>query len=97
MRISDKVVIIGVDIGGTKIKTGAVSPYGEILCDPVTIATEGTDDREKIFGRITSSIETAIKNSEVKINDIIGIGMGVTGPLDIESGIILECPQRWTK
>jgi glucokinase len=93
MKLSDKVAIIGVDVGGTKIKTGAVRPDGEILCEPFTIATGGNDDSEKIFGRITGSIETVIKNSGLKTTGIIGIGMGVTGPLDTEGGIILECPQ----
>lgn len=93
MRVSDKAVIIGVDVGGTKIKAGAVSPDGEILCEPVTISTGGNDESEKIYGRITGSIEEVIKNSGLKTTDITGIGMGVTGPLDIDRGIILECPQ----
>jgi glucokinase len=93
MRVSDKSAMIGVDIGGTKIKTGAVSPDGELLCEPDTIATGGNDGSEKIFGRITGSIDTVIKRSGLKKTDIIGIGMGVTGPLDIKRGLILECPQ----
>lgn len=93
MRVSDKSAIIGIDIGGTKIKTGAVRLDGELLCEPDTIATGGTDDSEKIFGRITGTIDTVIKRSGLKKTDIIGIGMGVTGPLDIKRGLILECPQ----
>lgn len=93
IKSSDKVGIIGVDVGGTKIKTGIVSPDGEILCDSVTIATGGNDAKEIISGRITGSIEKVIKNSGLKTNNMIGIGLGVTGPLDIEIGIILECPQ----
>lgn len=93
MRISDKSVIIGVDVGGTKIKTGAVQPDGNINCDPVTIDTGANDDAEKVFERISSSIETTIKNSGHETIEIIGIGMGVTGPLDPENGLILECPQ----
>ena len=93
MRVSDKSALIGVDIGGTKIKTGIVSPDGELLCEPDTIATGGDDESEKIFGRITNSIDTVIKRSGLKKPNIIGIGMGVTGPLDIKRGLILECPQ----
>lgn len=93
MSRSNKTVIIGVDVGGTKIKTGAVQPDGNILCEPVTIDTGANDDCEKIFERISYSVETTIKNSGLKPADIIGIGMGVTGPLDTASGTILECPQ----
>jgi glucokinase len=93
MKSSDKEVIIGVDVGGTKIQTGAIKPDGEILCEPVTVDTGGNDESEKILARITGSIEKVIKNSGLKPADIIGIGMGVTGPLDTASGTILECPQ----
>jgi glucokinase len=93
MNISDNEIIIGVDIGGTKIRTGAVSHAGEILGKPVTTATGGNDDSDVIFKRITGSIETVINSTDLKSFDITGIGLGVTGPLDIETGRILECPQ----
>jgi glucokinase len=93
MKLSKNAVIIGVDIGGTKIQAGAIKPDGEIFCEPVTIETGGNDKSEEIFGRITGSIEEVIKNSGSETTDIIGIGMGVTGPLDIVSGTVLECPQ----
>ena len=92
-KLSDKSIIIGVDVGGTKIQAGAIDPHGKILCEPVTIDTEGKDESEKIFARITDSIDKIIKNPVLKPADIIGIGMGVTGPLDTASGTILECPQ----
>lgn len=93
MKRSDWTAIIGVDVGGTKIRCGAIEPDGGILCEPVTISTGGEDDSENILARITYSIETVINNSDLKPTEIIGIGMGVTGPLDSENGIILECPQ----
>ena len=93
MKSTEKGVIIGVDFGGTKIQTGAIKPDGEILCEPVTVDTGGNDDSEKIFARITASIEKVIKKSGLKPAEIVGIGMGVTGPLDIVTGTILECPQ----
>jgi glucokinase len=92
-KLSDKSIIIGVDVGGTKIQAGAIDPHGKILCEPVTIDTEAKDESEKIFARITDSIDKIIKNPVLKPADIIGIGMGVTGPLDTASGTILECPQ----
>lgn len=42
---------------------------------------------------MTGTIESVIENSGLNNAEIIGIGMGVTGPLDIENGTILECPQ----
>ena len=93
MKVSDKAVIIGVDVGGTKIQAGIVNTDGRIIGEPVTFDTGGNDENEKIFGRISDSIEGVIKNSGINPADIIGIGMGVTGPLDTSTGVILECPQ----
>lgn len=93
MKRSERTAIIGVDVGGTKISTGAIKPDGKILCEPVTLPTGGNDDSEIILARITNSIEKVIHSSGLKTSEIIGIGMGVTGPLDSEEGIVLECPQ----
>jgi glucokinase len=93
IKSSDNKVIIGVDVGGTKIQTGAINPSGRILCEPLTIGTGGNDNSEIILSRITDSIESVIKDLMLRHTEILGIGMGVTGPLDNESGTILECPQ----
>lgn len=86
-------IIIGVDVGGTKIMTGAITESGQILCDPIKIPTGGDDEPEKIVGKIQDSIWKAIQNSGHSLSNVRGIGIGVTGPLDIKKGIILECPQ----
>jgi glucokinase len=84
-------LLLGVDVGGTKIMAGAVDSSGKVTGEPVTVATGGSDDKELIFGRIAEAIQTVI--SRTGTDRIKGIGMGVTGPLDIEKGLILECPQ----
>jgi glucokinase len=86
-------VIIGVDVGGTKIQAGAIRTDGRIIGEPLTVATGGYDGSEVIFGRIGGLIDKVIKNTGLKQSDLIGIGLGVTGPLDTSSGTILECPQ----
>jgi glucokinase len=93
MRLSKKSIIIGVDVGGTKIQAGAINQEGKIICEPVTIDTGGNDDSETIFARITRSVDMVIRTAGLQSEEIIGIGMGVTGPLDTETGTILECPQ----
>jgi glucokinase len=86
-------IIIGVDLGGTKIMTGAIDPEGNILGNPVKLLTGGSDQADEIVKRITGSVEKTIHILNCTINDIAGIGIGSTGPLDIDAGLILECPQ----
>lgn len=92
MNISDK-IIIGVDLGGTKIMTGAINGEGKVLSTPVKIATEGNDTVENILKRITGSVEKVMNDLQITAGNISGIGIGSTGPLDSETGQILECPQ----
>ena len=86
-------VFIGVDFGGTKILTGAMTSDGIVITEPIRVPTNGTDAANIIFKKITDSIEQTISKIDVKNFKISGIGMGVTGPISIKNGIILECPQ----
>jgi len=86
-------IIIGVDLGGTKIMTGAVTPEGKVVGAPVKVLTGSSDSKELIFRRITSSIEQTIASLGLSADEIEGIGIGSTGPLDLTTGTILECPQ----
>ena len=86
-------IFIGIDLGGTKIMTGAINSDGKVLGLPVKVATEGNDTAENIMKRITDSVDKVIRDLNLTINDVNGIGIGSTGPLDIKTGQILECPQ----
>jgi len=85
-------VAIGVDIGGTKIKTGLVRSGGQIIGESITIPTGASEQKEAIVGRIIESINYTLHIAQYENLDIQGIGMGVTGPLDIKNGKILQCP-----
>lgn len=86
-------IIIGVDLGGTKIMTGAINEKGEVLCEPVKVPTNGDGTCDEILKKITDSVEQVLHKINATPSEIEGIGIGSTGPLDIENGIILECPQ----
>ncbi len=86
-------IIIGIDLGGTKIMTGAIDTEGKVLGKPVKVLTNSNELAEQIVTRITQSVEQVLKQLNSTIDNVLGIGIGTTGPLDIEEGIILECPQ----
>jgi len=86
-------IFIGVDLGGTKIMTGAIDPEGHVLDTPVKVPTGAGDRAEKIVQRITDSIQKVLDSLGLTINKVAGIGIGSTGPVDRETGQILDCPQ----
>jgi ROK family transcriptional repressor len=89
----EKQIIIGVDLGGTKIMTGAINQDGKVLGTPVKVPTEGTQPKEVIFDKIVTSIEQVMADNGITTAELKGIGVGSTGPLDSNEGLILECPQ----
>ncbi|WP_026834577.1 ROK family glucokinase [Eubacterium xylanophilum] len=77
---------IGVDIGGTSIKMGLFSHIGELL-EKWEIPTNKEDEGSHILTDIAASIED--KRVE-KDGNIIGIGIGVPGPVT-DDGTVLKC------
>lgn len=73
--------------------TGAIDFEGKVLGSPVKVPTGGNDTADMIVGRITDSVEKTLASLNMRIQDVEGIGIGSTGPLDIDAGLILECPQ----
>ena len=72
---------------------GAVSPEGIPIGAPYKLPTGGSDPKEAVLARIFESIDGVIKQNNIKPEDIAGIGIGCTGPIDSKKGLILECPQ----
>ncbi|MBU0460696.1 MAG: ROK family protein [Nanoarchaeota archaeon] len=74
--------VIGVDVGGTKIKTGIVS--NNKIIRMITVKTGTT--KEIVINNILSSIATLFNP------DIKAIGIGCPGPADYQKGIIGDTP-----
>ena len=85
-------IAIGVDIGGTNIRAGAVAIDGSLIGESFSVTTIATDNKELIFGRIVDSISGVMAQNNLRKPNILGIGLGVTGPLDVKRGLILQCP-----
>ncbi|MBO0600581.1 ROK family protein [Sporosarcina sp. E16_3] len=76
---------LGVDIGGTKIATVLIDQNGEIY-NRSEVASDPSD-KEKMFTQVIKSIEKVLKDSQVHLNDIKGMGVGIPGKVDRENGI----------
>lgn len=79
----------GVDIGGTTVKMGLFTVDGEVT-DKWEIVTRKEDAGKHILGDIAESIKEKMKELDLTINDIEGIGIGVPGPVK-EDGTVLKC------
>ncbi len=83
-----KKVIIGVDLGGTKIAAAAADECGCIISELI-VPTEAQKGKNQVVSNINKAIETLAKSVHGKIYKI---GIGVPGPIDFKSGIVIEPP-----
>ncbi len=75
--------IFGVDIGGTTVKLGFFDREGTLL-DKWEIPTRTEDGGCNILPDVAESISEKLKEKEVAIEDVAGIGAGAPGPIDGE-------------
>ena len=79
--------VLGVDIGGTKIAVGIVDRAGKILAQGRTpMVANGTP--EAALNAVVSAIDSILSSG----TEVEGIGICAPGPLDPESGIVLNPP-----
>ncbi len=81
--------IYGVDIGGTSVKMGLFDEDGQVL-DKWEIPTRKENSGEEILPDIAKSIQEKNAEKDISSEDVLGIGMGVPGPIT-EDGRVLKC------
>ena len=81
--------IYGVDLGGTSVKMGIFDAQGEII-EKWEIRTRKEESGSKILPDIADSIQKKNEEKNIIIEDIIGIGIGIPGPIT-EDGRVLKC------
>ena len=84
-----KKVVIGVDIGGSSVKLGAVSPGGKIILRDSFLTVSG---HEKLLKALVGGIRDLKRRAERQKLKVIGIGVGAPGPIDIEKGLVYSFP-----
>ncbi len=80
---------IGIDLGGTNLKSGILLQNGELLHRSYAPA-EADKGPAKVIQNIISSIDQLLDKQEA--SDLVGIGIGSPGQVDFESGIVKEPP-----
>ena len=79
----------GVDLGGTAVKLAFFDKQGTML-DKWEIPTVTADHGNRILPDIAASILSYIQNKNISRETVLGIGMGVPGPVD-HNGVVNKC------
>lgn len=85
---------VGIDLGGTNTKIGLLNIEGDILKSSIikTLSSEGVD---KTMERIWSVIQELVKETDVNIENVKGIGMGIPGPVEDQSIVAFFANFPW--
>ena len=74
--------------------TGAIDATdGRVIGTPIKIATQSHLPKEQIVENIAQSIRQVMTDNGLQKQDVVGVGVGSTGPLDLDLGLVLDCPQ----
>ncbi len=83
----EKQYCIGIDLGGTFVKGGIVQNGKILLSDK--IPTKREEGPMSVIKRIAEMTEGMIKSAKISKDQISGIGMGIPGMTDSESGTVI--------
>jgi glucokinase len=81
---------IGVDLGGTNLRIAAVEDSGQIL-ETITTETLVSRGRESVINDMCDAIK-ALAEKYLESKRLAGIGVGVPGIIDMETGMVRESP-----
>jgi glucokinase len=84
-------IYMGVDLGGTSIKTGLCDQEGQLL-EVLETLTEADAGTETVLNNIAACARRIIEESSYSWEQVIGIGAGIPGFMDFEEGFMHFSP-----
>ena len=88
--------VVGVDIGGTNLVVGLVPVTGGAPMGLRSRATQPERGADAAVADIARMVEGAVEETLARTggsrDDVIGVGIGCPGPLDLDAGVVVETP-----
>jgi glucokinase len=79
--------IIGIDLGGTNLKIALLDSKFRIK-HKESLNTRKFSDKAELIAAIASAVSRIINNFTLNNKDILGVGLGLPGPVDHDKGIV---------
>lgn len=80
---------MGIDLGGTKVLAAVLDPDGKIVAR-ARAKTRGWRDDEEVFRTIALTGHRALESAGVDQDHLAAVGIGAPGPIDFDTGSIIE-------
>jgi glucokinase len=89
--VSDQQLVLGIDLGGTKILAAVVDARGRIQAR-AQLMTEAEGGPEAVLGRVAAAARQACAEAAVELSAVGGLCVAVPGPFDPETGVVELAP-----
>jgi len=87
----NKGFLVAIDLGGTNLKI-ALLDAGCRIKDRRVLETESFSRKEELISAIVKSVNKIIEGNSLSKGSVIGIGVGLPGPVDVEKGLVRFLP-----
>ncbi len=84
-------VVIGMDLGGTKILAAVVDPEGRIVAE-AKLKTKADQGPDIVIGRMAETARQAARKARIDWSQVRGVGIGAPGPMNPETGVVYHPP-----
>jgi len=84
-------LVVGVDLGGTKILAAVVTADGKIL-GQAKRKTKPETGTESVIERIVKTVDEALAGAKTSRGEVRAVGIGAPGPIDPDTGTVLMAP-----
>ncbi len=93
-----KTNIIAIDLGGTNLKIAVLNLRFQIK-DKQVLNTRSFKNKEELICAISGAVDGILKRNSLLKHDVLGLGLGLPGPIDVENGLVHFFPNipGWKK
>lgn len=79
--------VVGIDLGGTNIQAGVVTPKGAIV-GRAKVKTKPESGLDGVIKRIVGAVDKACSDAGMSRSELAAIGLGAPGALDVTTGMV---------
>lgn len=84
-------VAVGVDLGGTTFAVGLVTRAGEMLTRQEYPTPRAEREPAAVLAAV-AAVQGVLESAAIKPGQVVGVGVGIPGPIDPQTGVIHQCP-----
>ena len=82
---------VGIDLGGTNIKTGIVNEQGKVVAKS-SIPTKSDRTADEVAFDMAFEVLNIVKSNKISMDELVGVGIGSPGAINSGAGIVDYSP-----